>query len=127
MGMDKKKVAFIHIVKRELKLNDREYRNILKQAVGVRSAKDLNEAKFRKLMNYFVRSKHYWINKLGLTIKQKLYIKYIAQQMEWTNEHLNNFIHKYYHKSHIDRLNRKEAIKVIESLKNIKQRASMKK
>lgn len=120
--MDRNKVALIHIVKRELKLSDRKYRNILQQAVGVKSAKDLNDEKFRKLMNYFVRSKHYWVNSLGLTVKQKLYIKYIAHQLGWSQDHLNNFIHKYYHKSHIDRLTRKEAIKAIESLKNIRQR-----
>lgn len=123
--MDKKKVALIHIVKRELKLSDRKYRTILQQAAGVKSAKDLTEEKFRKLMNYFVRSKHYRINSGGLTIKQKLYIKYTAQQMGWTQEHLNNFIHKYYHKPYVDRLTKKEAIKAIESLKNIRQRANI--
>jgi len=119
--MDRKKLAVIHIVKKELNLSDREYRNILRKAAGVESAKDLNNEKFRKLMNYFVRSEHYRINPYDLTIKQKLLIKYLAQQMGWDEAHLGNFIHKYYHKRNIDRLTRKEAIKVIESLKNVKQ------
>ena len=72
-------------------------------------------------MNYFVRSKHYRINRYGLTIKQKFYIKSLAQEMGWEDRHLSNFIHKYYHKSNIDRLTKNEAIKVIESLKNVKQ------
>lgn len=114
-------MAVIHIVKKELNLSDAEYRDILQRIAGVRSAKELNEEKFRKLMNFFVRSKYYQVNPFGLTIKQKLYIKYLAKEIGWEEEHLNNFIHKYYHKFNIDKLTRKEAIKVIESLKNIKQ------
>ena len=119
-SMDRKKLAIIHIVKKELKLSDQEYRNILQQATGVNSAKDLDEKKFKKLMKYFVRSGYYRLNPQGLTIKQKLYIKYLSQQLDWTEEHLNNFIHKYYHKPKIEKLTRKEAIKAIESLKNVK-------
>jgi len=119
--MDKKKLAVIHIVKKELGLNDAEYRDILWRVAGVRSAKDLDERNFRKLMYYFVRSKYYWINPYGLTIKQKLYIKYLAKGLSWDEEHLKNFINKYYHKSDLDKLTRKEAIKLIESLKGVLQ------
>lgn len=120
--MDKKKLALIHIVKKELNLSDGQYRAILQEAAGVKSAKDLDEEKFRRLMNYFVRSRHYRINSDGLTIRQKLFIKYLAQQLGWSRVHLKNFIHKYYGKTEISRLTKKEAIGVIESLKNIKQR-----
>ncbi|MDQ7825137.1 MAG: DUF1018 domain-containing protein [Candidatus Eremiobacteraeota bacterium] len=121
MGIDNKKLAVIHILKKELNLDDAEYRDILEQAAGVRSAKDLDEATFRQLMRYFVRSKYYRINPLGLTLKQKLYMKYIALEMGWDEAHLTNFIHKYYHKSGVDELTRKEAAKAIESLKNARQ------
>jgi hypothetical protein len=117
--MDKSKLAVIHIVKKELKLSDEEYRKILKEAAGVRSAKDLDERGFRKLMRYFVRSRHYRINPLGLTLKQKLYIKFLASQMNWDKDHINNFIHKYYHRLSLDVLSRKEARNLIESLKNV--------
>lgn len=119
MGIDKKKLAVIHIIKKELCLSDEEYRNILQQAANVSSAKDLDESKFRKLMRFFVRSSYYRVNRHGLTIRQKLYIKYLGQNLGWTEEHLNNFIHRYYHKSDVDRLTKKEAIKAIESLKAI--------
>lgn len=119
--MDNKKLALIHIIKKELNLSDNEYRNILEKSTGVRSAKDLNQEKFRKLMNYFVRSKHYKINQYGLTIKQKFYIKFLAKQMDWDEKHLKNFIHKYYHKFDINKLTKKEGIKLIESLKNAKE------
>ncbi len=119
--MDKKKLALIHIIKKELNLSDEEYRGILQEVTGLRSAKDLDEDKFRKLMNYFVHSKYYQINPFGLTMRQKLYIKYLAQQMGWLQEHLDNFLRKYYHKSDIDKLTKEEAIKAIESLKNVKE------
>lgn len=115
--MDQKKLAFIHIVKKELGLTDREYRKILKQTAGVRSAKDLTETGFRKLINYFVRSKHYRLNAHGLTLRQKLYIQYLARELDWEQAHLENFIKKYYHKELME-LSRKEAIRAIESLKN---------
>ena len=108
-------------MKKELNLSDTEYRNILQQVAGVSSAKELDDEKFRKLMNYFVRSPYYQVNPFGLTIKQKLYIEYLAKEISWEEEHLNNFIHKYYHKSNLDELTRNEAIKVIESLKGVKQ------
>lgn len=117
--MDKKKLAVIHIVKKELSLSDREYRRILKQVAGVNSAKELDEEKFRKLMSFFVRSSYYRINRDGLTIRQKLYIKYLAKELKWEEAHLDNFILKYYHKSNPDKLTRKEAIKLIESLKAV--------
>ena len=94
--IEKKKLALIHIVKKELKLDDKEYRNILRTATGVQSAKELNDAQFKKLMNYFVRSKHYRLNAYGLTLKQKLFIQYLAETMGWDQSHLSNFIHKYY-------------------------------
>jgi len=117
--MDRSKLAFVHIVKKELNLSDREYRKILKDVTGVTSAKYLDEEKFRKLLKFLVRSKYYRINPYGLTIKQKLYIKFLYQHLGWTEEHLNNFIHKYYRKPNVNKLTRKEAIKAIESLKNV--------
>ncbi|TAM42089.1 DUF1018 domain-containing protein [bacterium] len=122
--MDKKKLALIHIVKKELGLSDSEYRGLLQKAAGVRSAKELDNEKFKVLMNYFVRSPHYRLNAQGLTIRQKLFIKYLAQQLHWDQLHLDNFVHKYYGKTDIDTLTRKEAVKVIESLKHIRQHAA---
>ena len=117
--IDRKKIAVVHIIKKELHLSDDEYRDILVKAAGVQSAKDLDEQKFRKLMRYFVRSKYYKINDNGLTLRQKLYIQYLSQQLGWTDEHCTNFIHKYYHKKCLENLSKEEAIKAIESLKQI--------
>ena len=58
MALDRKKLAVIHIVKRELDLSDQQYREILLRETGVRSAKDLDEKGFRRLMRYFAGSRH---------------------------------------------------------------------
>ena len=121
-GLDRKKLAFIHIVKKELKLDDAEYRGILGRVAGVPSARDLDEAGFRKLMRFFVRSDFYRANAQGMTLKQKLFVKALAREMGWDRAHLRNFIRKYYQRAGLDALDRKEASKLIESLKAIQTR-----
>jgi hypothetical protein len=118
--IDQKKLAVVHIIKKELNLSDKEYRDILHRAAGVESAKELDENKFRKLMGFFVRSPYYQVNSLGLTLRQKLYIKSIAGTLGWEESHLNNFIRKYYHKDNVGALTKADAVKLIESLKNVK-------
>ena len=73
-----KKLVVIHIVKRELGLSDQEYRDIMEHACGERSDRDLDEAGFRKLMRVFDRSKYCWVNRQGLTLRQKPYSNYSA-------------------------------------------------
>ena len=119
MTIDKKKLAVIHIVKRELDLSDQQYREILLRETGVRSAKDLDEKGFRRLMRYFAGSRHYRINRYGLTFRQKLFIKHLIDDLGWDVHHFKNFLNKYYKKTEVDRLTKREASKVIESLKNI--------
>lgn len=117
--MDKKKLAVIHIVKKELDLSDSEYRDILEKTAGVRSAKDLDAKGFRKLMHYFVRSRHYRAGRDTITLRQKMFIKHLQVQAGWNDEHLTNFLKKYYKKEMLDTFTKKEASKVIESLKNV--------
>jgi hypothetical protein len=119
MGLDRKKLAIIHIIKKDLSLSDIQYRDILYQAAGVKSAKELDEPGFRKLMRHFVRSRYYRKNPSSISLKQKMYIKDISRKLDWSDAHLCNFVRKYYHKSNIDFLTRKDAANLIESLKNI--------
>jgi len=119
MALDIKKLAVIHIVKRELGLTDDEYRDILQRETGVRSAKDIDEKGFRRLMRSFTAGRHYRINKYGLTLRQKLFIKHLVEDLGWNERHFSNFLNKYYKKRAVDVLTKKEASKVIESLKNI--------
>ncbi len=124
MTIDNKKLAVIHIVKKELGLTDDEYRNILQQEAGVRSAKDLDDQGFQRLMHYFTRSRHYRDRRDGITFRQKLYIKYLVRDLGWDSSHFGNFLKKYYRKSDIAGLTKKEASKVIVALKKILARAS---
>lgn len=119
-----KKLALIHVVKKELGLAERDYRRILWLIAGVRSARDLDEAGFSKLMRYFVRSDYFRANAFGMTLKQKMFIKSLASRLGWEPAHLTNFIRKYYQRPGLDHLDRREASKLIESLKAIPARGS---
>ena len=119
MTIDNKKLAVIHIVKKELGLSDREYRDRLEGVTGVRSAKCLDEPGFRKLMNYFARSRYYRSHQKGITFRQRMYIEGLKERLGWEEPHFVNFLKKYYKKSDIHSLTKKDGINVIESLKNI--------
>ncbi len=117
--LDRKKLAIIHITKKELGLDDQQYRDLLEQATGVRSAKELDEEGFRKLMRFFARSKHFRAHATAVTLRQKMYVRHLVEDLGWDENHLHNFIAKYYHRQRLDELGRREASKLIEALKNI--------
>jgi hypothetical protein len=117
--LDPNKLAVIHIVKKELNLSDTEYRDTLEKFAGVRSAKDLGERGFRKLMNYFARSKYYRAKRNGISFRQKMFIRDLKAQLDWDDPHFKNFLKKYYKKESIETFSKKEAGKLIESLKNV--------
>ena len=120
--IDQKKIALIHIIKKKLGLSDPAYRKLLHDAVGVTTSKDLDAQKFRALMKVFVRSKHYRENSQGITLKQRLFIEHLVEEIGWDQEHFKNFLVKYYHKSALQSFSKTEASKVISSIKNIQAR-----
>lgn len=117
--LDHKKLAVIHIVKKELAVSEQEYRDTMERVAGVRSAKDLDEAGFQRLMRYFARSGHYRARQEGITFRQRMYIKHLVEDLAWDTAHYANFLKKYYKTAEIGTLSKKEASKVIESLKHI--------
>lgn len=117
--LDQKKLALVHIVKKELGLSDPVYRSILERVAGVRSAKNLDDRGFRRLMRFFVRSDYFRANANGMTLKQKLFIKSLASDLGWDPSHLRNFIRKYYQRDGLETLDRRTASKLIESLKAV--------
>ena len=117
--LDHKKLAVIHIVKKELAISDAEYRDTLEKVAGVRSARDLDDAGFQRLMRYFARSGHYRASREGITFRQRMYIKHLLEDLAWDATHCANFLKKYYKTAEIGTLSKKEASKVIESLKHI--------
>ncbi|BDU50242.1 phage protein GemA/Gp16 family protein [Haliovirga abyssi] len=114
-----KKIQLIHIIKKELNLSDKEYREILKNAVGVESSKELDDIKFNLLMKYFIKTKHYKKNRNSITLKQKLYIKSLIKKLQWDNEHFENFLKKYEHINNLEKCTKVKATNIIVALKNI--------
>ena len=121
MTIDHRKLALIHIIKKELGLADEPYREILRRTAGVASARDLDNTGFRKLMRFLVRHPRYVVNPGGLTLRQVLFIRYLRDDLGWTEEHLRNFLHKYFHQAELQALGRADGIKVIEALKNVRR------
>ena len=117
--MDKKKLAVIHIVKRELSLSDDEYRNTLERIAGVRSSKDLTDDQFHKLMRYFVRTRHYRAENRGITLRQKYYLRQLKERLQWDDSHLQNYIHKYFHNRDLSTYSRHDASNLIVALKSV--------
>ena len=117
--MDRKKLAVIHIVKKELSLSDDEYRNILERITGVRSAKDLTDSQFHKLMRYFVRTRHYRVTNGGMTLRQKYYIRQLKERLQWDDSHFQNYIYKYFHKRELNTYTRYDASNLIVALLSI--------
>ena len=117
--MDKKKLAVIHIVKRELSLSDDEYRDILERVASVRSAKDLTDDQFHKLMRYFVRTRHYRVTGKGITLRQKYYIRQLKERLQWDNSHFRNYIHKYFHNRDLNSYTKHDASNLIVALNAI--------
>jgi len=117
--MDRKKLAVIHIVKKELGFSDEEYRNILEQVAGVRSSKYLTDEQFHRLMHYFVRTKHYRAARNTITMKQKYYIGQLKEQLQWSDDHFINYIGKYFHNRELDTYTKHDASNLIVVLKKI--------
>ena len=117
--MDKKKLAVIHIVKKELSLSDGEYRNILERITGVRSAKDLTDNQFHKLMRYFVRTRHFRVTNNGITLRQEYYLRQLKERLQWDDAHFQNFMHKYFHNRELKTYTRHDASNLIVALKAI--------
>lgn len=120
--ISQQKLAVVHLMKKQLQLSDVEYRRMMYQAVGVSSARDLDDGMFRRLMNVFVRSRYYRANSNGMTLRQKWFIEHLAKEMGWDSQHLDHFIHKFFHERDLRSLNKKEASHLIEALKKIHSR-----
>lgn len=117
--MDNKKLAVIHIVKKELSLSDEEYRNILERVAGVRSSRYLTDSQFHKLMRYFVRTLHYRVTGKGITLRQKYYIKQLKDDLGWDDAHFQNYINKYFHNRKLETYSRQDASNLIVALNSI--------
>ncbi len=117
--MDNKKLAVIHIVKKELSLADEEYRDILERITGVRTSKNLTDSQFHKLMRYFVRTRHYRVASKRITLRQKYYIKQLKKDLGWDDSHFQNYINKYFHNCDLETYSKHDASNLIVALRKI--------
>lgn len=125
-GLSRKKLALIHIIKKKLGLKDDEYRCILRRIGHVESASELDEAKFRKVMYFFVHSHYYRASAFGITFRQRFFIDALVKQLGWDPNHVRNFVRKYYHRDKIDDLTGREASHLIEAFKAIQDHEARK-
>jgi hypothetical protein len=69
-------------------------------------------------MKALVVSAHFQANSYGMTLKQKLFIAHLAEELGYSDDHLENYLHKYFKQS-LATLDRKQASNVIAAMKHI--------
>jgi len=122
------KLAAIHIAKKELNLDDKTYRAMLKKSTGVRSAAKIqNDNQFFSLMKSFRQAgwKHVSNPKNHCTERQLCYIKVLWQlaSREKTKPSLNAMIKRITDVEDMRFLSRKAAQSVILALRDISKKA----
>jgi hypothetical protein len=116
--MDRRKLARVHILKKELGLADSEYRDLLRRVGGVDTSKDLDAFGYQNVIQRMEAERRRREEANRLTEKQLRYIHRLERQLGWGDEHLENFLSRYYHKR-TDQLTRTEGSHAIESLKHV--------
>lgn len=116
--MDRRKLARVHILKKELGLADSEYRDFLRRFGGVDTSKSLDAPGYRSVVRRMEEELRRRETANRVTDKQLRYIHRLEQQLRWGHDHLENFLSRYYHK-HSAELTRLEGSHAIESLKHV--------
>lgn len=115
----RKQLALIHILKRDLKLSDREYRALLLHTANVRSAADLDSLGFRRVINRMYQLRRSRLGSGSITDRQCAFVHALAGRLGWDATHLQNFLWKCHGEKNVGRLSRQDGGKVIESLKGV--------
>jgi hypothetical protein len=121
-------LAVVHVAKKELRLRDEEYRALLKAECGVESSKDLDPAKFDRLMKRFEklgftstakeRNRARRVRKPAglITPDQQALIATLYGEMGWTDQTRQMGFNKRCCRKSFPQT-RSDAIKIIEGLK----------
>ena len=131
-----KLLAKIHIAKKELGLDEETYREVLSSEFGVRSSKDLNDAKALKLIRYFrekgwqpkIKPKKYDDQKgdiYSATPGQKRMVEVLWHNVYRGNDetkHLRQFLWNHFKISDVRFLTKDKAHEAIEALKAMHSR-----
>lgn len=123
-----KKIALVHVAKRQLGLDEDTYRDILRRWGGVESSVDLDPVGFQKVM---IRMEHLgfrstWTKRTfgdrqGMASPEQVnYMRRLWEQFDPEDKreaHLNAWLHKYHHVSALRFVSAEKAAKVIPALK----------
>ena len=127
--INRKQIALIHVAAKQLGLQRDEYESILKEYGAVESSKDLDDFGFDKVLRFFV--------KMGFEKKratrrvaptdfandgQRKVIYHLMEDLGWWPARLLGFIRKMTGKEQVEQLSGKEAQRVIEGLKAMRDR-----
>lgn len=133
--IDRSKIALIHVAKKQLALDDDEYRTILHAVCGVESAKDIKRLEdFRELMRAFGKLgfKNSEVKERAMRFRrdndsaaspdQLGVIKEIWKRVTWNPDDpkaLDSFLQNRFHVPNLAMLSRRKASDVIEALKEM--------
>jgi hypothetical protein len=136
--INNKQKALLHVAKAQLGLTEEEYRDILKNHGGAESSVHLDEFGLEKVMRFFseigfkrkkdkgLRSKEKGPRRKDLTILasegQRKVIYHLMEDLGWWPARLMGFIEKMTGKERPEELTKREAAKVIEGLKAMRNR-----
>jgi len=127
--INNKQKAILHIAKVQLGLSEEQYREILKAHGGAESSVHLDDFGFDKVLRFFV--------KMGFEKKratrrvaptdfandgQRKVIYHLMEDLGWWPARLLGFIRKMTGKEQVEQLSGKEAQRVIEGLKAMRDR-----
>jgi len=125
----KSQIALIHVAKSKLGLSEDEYREILKGHGNVESSVDLDQWGLEKVMKLLAdlgfkrkRKPHRPDLSILASEGQRRVIYHLMEDLGWIPSRLYGFIEKMTGKNTPEELNKKEAPKVIEGLKAMRNR-----
>ncbi|WP_157019846.1 regulatory protein GemA [Mesorhizobium xinjiangense] len=123
-----KRIAVIHVARKQLGLDDESYRDILHQYGGARSAAELDILGFENVMSRFERlgfrstwTKRTFGNRAGMASPAQIeYMRHLWCRYDpddVNDAHLNAWLFKYHHVSALRFISAEKAEKVIPALK----------
>jgi hypothetical protein len=128
-GISKKQIALVHVAKRDLGLEDDDYRAILARYGGCESAADLDAFGFHHVMRYFTAlgfrstlTKRTFGNRPGMASPAQVDLirslwKEFTSKPDENDAGLNAWLHKHHHVTAIRFVDAAKAAKVIYALK----------
>lgn len=124
-----KQKAILHIAKDQLELSEEQYREILKEHGGAESCVHLDEFGFDKVLRFFVKlgfKKQRATRRVAptdfATEGQRKVIYHLMEDLGWWASRLYGFIRRMTGKETPEELSGREAQRVIEGLKGMRDR-----